>query len=122
MRICIPTTSAEGAKAQAYGHFGSAPYFTIVDIGTKICEVVDNTNQHHAHGACHPLAALEGREIDAVVSAGMGARALQRLNEAGIRVYRTVPGTVEEVVRKYGTGELEEMTFENACGGHGGRH
>jgi ArsR family transcriptional regulator len=119
MRICVPTATAEGAKALAYGHFGSAPHFTIYDIVTKTYEVVGNAGQHHAHGMCHPLAMLEGREIDAVVVAGIGARALQRLNEGGIKVYRTIPATVEEIARKIETGELEEMTLENSCAGHG---
>jgi len=119
MRICVPTTTDEGAKARAYEHFGSAPHFTILDTATGSCEVVGNAGQHHAHGMCHPLAMLEGRKIDAVVCAGIGARALQRLNEGGIRVYRTISGTVEEVVEKFKTRELEEMTLENSCAGHG---
>lgn len=119
MRICVPTTTAEGAKALAYGHFGSAPHFTIVDTVTGSYETVDNAGQHHAHGMCHPLGMLEGRRIDAVVVAGIGARALQKLNEGGIKVYRTIPGTVEEIAGKFGTGQLEEMTLENACAGHG---
>ena len=118
MRICVPTTIAEGAKAQAYEHFGSAPHFTIFDTATGSWEVVDNASQHHAHGACHPMGMLEGRKIDAVVCAGMGARALQRLNEGGIRVFRASPGTVEEVVEKFGKGQLEEMSIENACSQH----
>lgn len=119
MRICVPTTTAEGAKARAYEHFGSAPHFTIVDTAAGSYEVVGNDGQHHAHGMCHPMAMLEGRKIDAVVCAGIGARALQRLNDSGIRVYRTIPGTVEEVVEEFGKGRLEEMTLENACAGHG---
>lgn len=61
---------------------------------------------------------LEGRSIDAVVCARICARALHRLNEGGIRVFRTIAGTVEEVVAKLGKGEHEEMTLENACGQH----
>ncbi len=118
MKICVPTETAEGAKAQAYGHFGSAPHFTIVDTVTGATEIVGNAGQHHAHGMCHPLGILEGHRIDAVVCAGMGARALQKLNEGGIRVFLTIPGTVEEIVGKFGTGELEELTLENACGQH----
>ena len=119
IRICVPTATAEGAKAPAYEHFGSAPHFTIFDTATESYETVGNAGQHHAHGMCHPLAMLEGRMIDAVVCAAIGARALQRLNEGGIRVYRTVPGTVEDVVKKLGTGQLEEMTLQNSCAGHG---
>ncbi len=76
MRICVPTATAEGAKAPAYGHFGSAPHFTLVDTVTGSCEIIGNDGQHHAHGMCHPLAMLEGRRIETVVCAGIGARAL----------------------------------------------
>ena len=118
MRTCVPTETGEGVTATAYGHFGSAPHFTIVDTVTGDAEIVANSGQHHAHGMCHPMGMLDGRSIDAVVCGGIGARALQRLNEGGIRVYRTIAGTVEEVVAKLAKGELEEMTVENACGQH----
>jgi len=118
MRICVPTTTREGAKAEACAHFGSAPFFTICDTDTGSYEIIDNVSQHHAHGACHPMESLEGRKIEAVICAGMGARALQRLNESGMKIYRTIPGTVQDVVKKLEAGELEEMTFENACGRH----
>ena len=32
MKICIPTETGDGTSAQVYGHFGSAPYFTICDL------------------------------------------------------------------------------------------
>ena len=119
MRICVPTQTGEGARAAAYGHFGSAPYFTLYDTGTGAYEVIENRNEHHAHGACHPLGALDGRTVDAVVCAGMGLRALQRLNEAGIKVYLASGGTVGEVVDELVGGRLREMTAEGSCRGHG---
>lgn len=119
MRICIPTETPEGLRAQVYGHFGSAPYFTIVDVGTGAVEVVDNANQHHAHGMCQPMMSLEGKNIDAVVTGGMGARAVQKLNAGGVRVFRAVPGTVEDIVKQYKEKQLDEITVQNACAQHG---
>ena len=52
MKLCIPTETNEGKSATVYGHFGSAPYFTIVDTEKDTVEVIDNANQHHAHGMC----------------------------------------------------------------------
>ncbi len=86
MRICIPTETDSGLKAIVYAHFGSAPYFTIYDSEKDTFEVVENSNQHHAHGTCHPLGMLNGKHIDAVVCSGMGARAVSGLNGSGIRV------------------------------------
>lgn len=119
MRLCVPTETNKGATAQVYGHFGSAPFFTIYDTTTKRAEIIDNANQHHAHGACHPMASLDGKKIDAVVCGGMGARAVQRLNEAGLKAYRAIPGTVEEIAAQFVKGGLEEITPLNGCMGHG---
>jgi predicted Fe-Mo cluster-binding NifX family protein len=119
MKLCIPTETSEGRTAQVYGHFGSAPYFTIVDTEKDTVEIVDNANQHHAHGMCQPMGALTGKKVDVVVTGGMGARAVQKLNEGGIKVLRAVPGTVEEIVKQFKSKKLEEMTIENACAQHG---
>jgi len=118
MRICIPTGTADGKTAKVHAHFGSAPYFTIYDTDKGDVEVVNNDNQHHSHGMCQPMAALSGKNIDAVVCGGMGARAIQKLNEDGIKVYRAIPGSVEEIARQFSQRELEEITAENACQQH----
>ncbi len=118
MRICIPTKTNIGKKAEVSEHFGSAPYFTIYDVEKDVVEIIDNSNQHHVHGACQPMSALTDKKIDAVVCGGMGARAVQKLNEDGIKVYRASGGTVEEIIRQYENNELEEITVQNACERH----
>lgn len=122
MKVCIPTQTNIGHQAEVHAHFGSAPYFTIYDIQQDICEIVDNSNQHHAHGTCHPLSILDGKKIDAVVCSGMGKRAIENLNEAGIRVFRTSGANVEQTVREYRAGELQEITTKDACAHHGCHH
>ena len=118
MKVCIPTQTNIGEQAEVHGHFGSAPYFTIYDMQEDTCEIVDNSNQHHAHGTCHPLSALDGKSINAVICSGMGKRAIEKLNEAGIRVFRASGAKVEEIVKDSRDGDLEEITTENACGHH----
>jgi predicted Fe-Mo cluster-binding NifX family protein len=95
MRICIPTTTNDGKTAKVNEHFGSASYFTIYDTENNSVEVIENSNEHHSHGMCLPMTTLTGKNIDAVVCGGMGARAVQKLNEGGIKAYRAVAGTVE---------------------------
>lgn len=119
MRLCIPTETNEGRNSQVYGHFGSAPYFTIYDTDKDSVEVVANNNQHHSHGTCHPMGVLNGKKINAVVCGGMGARAVQLLNDAGIKAYRADASTVEEIIKKLKDKKLEEITVENACAQHG---
>jgi predicted Fe-Mo cluster-binding NifX family protein len=120
MRICFPAETDEGLKAALYGHFGSAPYFIMADTDTDLVEVRDNRGRVHAHGACHPVVALEGLGVQAVVCGGMGLRALERLEESGIEVYRSAATTVEEALREIKDKKAERLTAEGACAHHKG--
>jgi len=118
MKICIPTKSFKGEKAKVHAHFGSADYFTIVDLDSGLIETVINNNSHHAHGLCQPLSVIGDKGINVIISQGMGARVVQKLNEAGIKAYKSAGITVEEVIKQYQAKELEELTIENACMQH----
>ena len=118
MKICIPTETNKGKEAVVYGHFGSAPFFTIYDTDNGFVEIITNANQHHAHGMCQPMAALAGKSVNAVVTGGAGAGAIQKLNQGGIKVYRAISGTVADVAASFSEGKLEELSVENACVNH----
>jgi predicted Fe-Mo cluster-binding NifX family protein len=118
MRICIPTETNKGKEAVIFGHFGSAPFFTIYDTDNGSVEIIANANQHHTHGMCQPMAALEGKNVNAVVTGGAGAGAIQKLNQGGIRVYRAIVGTVADVAAQFAKGDLEEMSVQNSCAHH----
>jgi predicted Fe-Mo cluster-binding NifX family protein len=119
MKICMPTEGKNGLSEKVYGHFGSAPFFTIYNTDTKALEVLSNDNEHHNHGACQPLSVIASQGIDAILTNGMGRRAVQLLNESGIKVFLLQGNSVEEAVKLYETKGLTELTLENACGGHG---
>ncbi len=119
MRICIPTGTKEGLKAKVYGHFGSAPHFTICDSRTLKCEFVDNGNLVHEHGMCNPLKAVGNARPDAVVVGGIGMGAIRGLNAAGIKVYIMAEATVENAVAAINSGKLKEADDSSACGHHG---
>jgi predicted Fe-Mo cluster-binding NifX family protein len=119
MKICIPTTDDAGLDSQPFGHFGSAPYFTLVDVDAEKVEVLNNGNQHHAHGTCHPLRQLGGYGIGAVVCRGLGRRAIASLEANGIDVLITGESTVRGVVEAFRSGRLRKMSPAEACAGHG---
>jgi len=118
MKICIPIIKEERLKSKVNAHFGSAPYFLIYNTTSEGFEVINNSDSNHMHGMCHPLKALDKSNIDAVVCGGMGARAVQKLNEDDIKAYRADGGTVEEIIERYKKGKLEEITIKNACVDH----
>jgi predicted Fe-Mo cluster-binding NifX family protein len=122
MKVCIPAQDASGLEAVPYGHFGSASYFVVYDTDAGATEIIDNADSHHAHGMCHPVGALGGRRIDAIIVGGIGSRAIMKLNAEGMRVYRSAPGTIRENIELLKAGRLEEISPEGACGGHGHGH
>src|SRR4030066_1918426 len=96
MKVCFPVLKAEGMKSEVYGHFGSAPAFIVVETDSNDVTTIDNNDQHHAHGACNPIKALNNQKVDAIVVGGIGAGALSRLNQMGIMVHRAQAATIKE--------------------------
>lgn len=122
MKICIPTNGNSGLEEKEFSHFGSAAFFTLYDTESKQIEVVENKNQHHGHGNCQPLQAFTDRKIDVLLTSSIGRRAVQNLNDGGIKVYALDGDSVQEVIRKFSENQLVEITPLTACGGHGHGH
>ena len=118
MKLCIPIAENQALNSIVYGHFGSAPFFLLVDSETLALEPLNNHDEHHVHGACNPLKALAGRAVDAVIVGGIGAGAVRGLRQAGIAVFRSPAQTVAAAVAQFNTGELPELDVQHACGGH----
>ncbi len=118
MKICIPTTDEEGLRGRLSPHFGQAPYYTVVDTDGWTLRTIINTNEHHAHGQCTPVASIQGLEVDAVVCRGLGRNALRKLRGAGLSVHVAEVWFVEDAVKAFLAGDLPEMTDEAACQGH----
>ena len=72
-QLKIPLITNEGLKSEVNAHFGSAPYFLIYDTEKETSETISNSDEHHIHGMCHPMKALDDKDIGAVVCGGMGA-------------------------------------------------
>lgn len=122
MKLCIPVEQDNGLDSVVCAHFGSAPFFLMIDTDTQACRAITNRNQHHAHGVCQPLAALAGENPDAIVVGGIGRGALMRLVEGGLRVYQATSGTARQITEALNAGRLAPMTERETCGGHGHAH
>lgn len=120
MRLGMPTVNERGLGALLSPHFGSAPYFTLVDVETGEVEVVENEHARHEHGRCRPTASLVGRRLDAVLCRGLGRGAHERLREAGLRVYLTGAMDVADAVAAFREGRVVEAEAEQLCRGHHG--
>ncbi len=121
MLACIPTRGDGGLEDTVNEHFGSAPYFTLLDTETNKVTVLENRNAHHDHGTCHPMNQLAHHKIDCVVCTGMGRRAIEALNAEGIQTYHSQTDKVSVVVDKLKMNDLTVMDPLKACRGHGQR-
>ncbi len=118
MKVCFPVNKEEGIDSKVYGHFGSAPVFILVDTDSNSVTTLINKDQHHEHGACNPLKALNNEKVDAVVVGGLGAGALNKLNQLGVQVFRAGAPTVKENLSLLRDKTLAEFTAQHCCAGH----
>jgi predicted Fe-Mo cluster-binding NifX family protein len=119
VKIAIPIEDTRGLESPVYGHFGSAPAFVVVDSESGAASVIDNRQLAHEHGQCNPIATLAGQTVDALITGGIGGRALELLNAQRIRVYRAPhPVSAAQVLKDFREKSLEEITV-SACCSHG---
>ncbi len=118
MKVCIPVQENKGLESIAYNHFGSAPFFLIYDLESEQIKVIENEDLHHAHGMCQPLKALGGEIVDAILVGGIGAGALMKLSNQGIKAYRVANETVLKNIEQLKRNELAEFSINNSCDHH----
>jgi predicted Fe-Mo cluster-binding NifX family protein len=118
MKICFPVQNDNGIESTVYNHFGSASVFVVFDTDTSSVASINNRDQHHTHGACNPMEALDNQNVDAIVVGGIGAGALTRLNQMGITVHRSQGATIRENLSMFQTKSLPVLTVQGCCGGH----
>ncbi|MDQ7787337.1 MAG: NifB/NifX family molybdenum-iron cluster-binding protein [Thermodesulfovibrionales bacterium] len=119
MKICFPVASPKGLESEVYGHFGSAPVFIVVETDTNVVRSIQNNDEHHEHGACNPVKALNNEKVDAIVVGGIGMGALMKLQQAGIKVFQAKAQTVGGNITLLKDQKLPEFHPQFTCAGHG---
>jgi predicted Fe-Mo cluster-binding NifX family protein len=122
VRWCIPTLDDLGLEARLSPHFGRSPYYTLVEAATGVTEVVVNGGAGGGECGCGGVEWLQGRGVGGVVCAGLGRRALERLEAAGMVVLVAEAGRVSDAVREAESGRLARLSRVTACHGHGHGH
>jgi len=119
MKICIPSRDHRGLSSEVFDHFGSAPWFTIVDTEDGKVRTVRNPNCHRDEGSCHHVDILRKAGVTAVVSSGIGRRAWEGLDAAGIRVFSASFSKVGELVEAVKSGGATLLDLSETCAEHG---
>ena len=123
MKIAVTAESNNGLESTVAQHFGHAPYFMLVD--------VENGEVTAAQGVANPFAEghqpgqipdfIKEQNADVILSGGMGGRAIQFFEQAGIKAATGANGTVRQALENYLGGKLTEAApcDESVEHGHG---
>ena len=110
VKIVIPVTDEKGELVSA--HFGRAPYFAWFDV--KDGEVVDRgvipNDSEHFGGVGRPPERIKRLEPDAVISTGMGMRAINMFQQLGVAVLQAKDQSTKENLNLFIRDELTELT------------
>ncbi len=117
MKLCIPTEDDGGLAGRISDHFGSARWFTVIDIETGTTRSVSNQEHGHRPGACDAAESISSLGVEAVVCAGIGRRAFHSMRRAGIPMYVTENSNVGEAVEEFRMDLLMPVLEEEACSG-----
>jgi len=113
VRIVVPVMDKTGLDAQLSEHFGRAPYFSVIELDENRSVVtqktVPNTSEHFG-GTGRPPDRILQFKPNALITYGMGPRALDIFQSANVAVLKANTNTVRDVVSAYSNDELEELT------------
>ena len=110
MMKVVVTSQGKEMDSETDPRFGRASCFIVVDTDTGTHQVVDNMqNLNAAQGAGIQAAqAVAKLKAEAVLTGHCGPKAFRVLEEAGIKVYIGVEGTVRTAVEKLKVGEYKK--------------
>ena len=116
MKIAIP--SEYGHVNQ---HFGMSKEFTIIELdGDSIVsqKIISSESLQHNHSGLAGL--MKDESVDTVIVGGIGAHALQALEQSGLKVVSGGSGKIGDVVARFARGELTGRP--QSCSHHHGEH
>jgi predicted Fe-Mo cluster-binding NifX family protein len=117
MKICIPTTSDKGLDDYVNDHFGSSPFYTLINTDSNDVEILSNLDDK-THGSCSPASLLAEKGTNVMICKGMGRRAISFFSQSNIEVYICDNGKVSNIVDMYKNNQLRKMNLDDGCQGH----
>lgn len=109
MKVCFPVAVDNGIHSELFSHFASAPKFLIIDSDSGKTETVDNCDAKAPMKGCDPFAALEEKNLDAIVVDAIGDAIHQTMNMCGFRVFTASCGNLQQLVEDCKNDKLEEI-------------
>lgn len=106
--VAIPSLDDRGLDSQVSGHFGRAPYFTVVKIEAGQVKEVKVLSNNAREGFHHEdlFSAFSREGVELIIAGGIGGGAVAHFEERGIDVLPGASGRVGDVVQAYIKGTL----------------
>lgn len=106
MKIAIPMNEKD-VKSEVCPSFGRAPYYVIYDTETKASVFLDNGAAASAGGAgIKASQLLVDNGVGVVIAPRQGENAAKVLADAGVIVYKNIPGSAEDNISAYENNQL----------------
>lgn len=119
MKICV-SASSNSMDANVDPRFGRCPYFVVVDSETLKFDIISNDSANAAHGAGIQAAqTVVNSGAKVVITGNVGPNAFKVLTATDIKVLTGVSGSINQAIKKFKNGELQETT-NPTVGGHFG--
>ncbi len=123
MKIAVTAETNNGLESEVAQHFGHAPFFILADVVdgevTATQGVANPFLNGHAPGQVPGF--IKEQNADVMLSGGMGGRAIQFFEQAGIQTATGAGGTVRQALENFFGGKLSEAApcDESVAHGHG---
>ena len=119
MKIAI-TSNGANLDAPTSPVFGRCPMVVLVETETLQFEAIENPAIAAPSGAGIQAAQLVVEKgAQAVVTGNIGPNALEVFQSAGVPIYRSEDGTVQDAVEAFKAGKLQPIAIPNAQAGAG---
>lgn len=123
MKIAVTAENNNGLDSMVAQHFGHAPYFMLVDVENGEVTTVESAANPYAeaHQPGQIPTFIKQLQANVILSGGMGGRAIEFFEQAGIKAATGASGTVRQALENYFGGKLKEAApcDESVAHGHG---
>jgi len=123
MKIAVTAENNNGLESMVAEHFGRAPFFMLVDVQngevTATQGIANPFAEAHQPGQIPSF--IHEQNANAILSGGMGGRAIEFFAQLGIKTATGANGTVRQALANYLGGKLKEAApcLESEAHGHG---
>jgi predicted Fe-Mo cluster-binding NifX family protein len=109
MKIAISASNNQGLESTVSHHFGRCPFFILVDVDDQH-QVTNVQSIHNPYFAEHEPgmvpAYIQQHHADVMIAGGMGRRAIELFEQAGVEACTGAEGTVEKTLEAFFAGKL----------------